>query len=211
MSDTFLPGPTPNTARSADGKVLTVPDGWVLLPPGDAALNRRVKAAGDHWVVAEKKGRKVFSRGIWTAKATVERIRADLVIWAAGASPPMALRGFELPKSERGFLQARRTLQSTANVPVFITGDAADIEGTLVPKAGIYAVRQGPVLWKNLRRYFAGKRLREFRPQRRFLSLLACGDGTAILDYLGFTSHSAWAWMLKSWIDRKWMKRFRVK
>src|ERR1019366_6500206 len=37
-----------------------------------------VKAAGDHWVVAEKKGRKVFSRGIWTAAATIERIRADL-------------------------------------------------------------------------------------------------------------------------------------
>ena len=78
MSDTFLPGPTPNTVRAADGKVLTVPDGWVLLPPGDAALTRRVKAAGDHWVVAEKKGRKVFSRGIWTAAATVERIRAEL-------------------------------------------------------------------------------------------------------------------------------------
>ncbi len=78
MSNTYTPGPTPNTVRAADGKVLTVPDGWVLLPPGDAALTRRVKAAGDHWVVAEKKGRKVFSRGIWVAKATVERIRADL-------------------------------------------------------------------------------------------------------------------------------------
>ena len=49
---TFTPGPTPNTVRAADGKVLTVPEGWVLLPPGDAALTRRVKAAGDHWVVA---------------------------------------------------------------------------------------------------------------------------------------------------------------
>jgi hypothetical protein len=78
MSGTFTPDPTPNTVRTADGKVLTVPDGWVLLPPGDAALTRRVKAAGDHWVVAEKKGRKVFSRGIWTAAATIERIRADL-------------------------------------------------------------------------------------------------------------------------------------
>jgi len=74
----FLPGPTPNTVRAADGKVLTAPESWVLLPPGDAALTRRVKAAGDHWVVAEKKGRKVFSKGIWTAKATVEQIRADL-------------------------------------------------------------------------------------------------------------------------------------
>jgi Uncharacterized conserved protein (DUF2293) len=77
-TQSFTPGPTPNTVRTADGKVLTVPEGWVLLPPGDAALTRRVKAAGDHWVVAEKKGRKVFSRGIWTSAATVARIRADL-------------------------------------------------------------------------------------------------------------------------------------
>jgi len=47
MSDTFLPGPTPNTVRAADGKVMPVPDGWVLVPPGDAALTRRIKAADD--------------------------------------------------------------------------------------------------------------------------------------------------------------------
>lgn len=78
MPTTFTPGPTPNTVRAADGKLLTVPDGWVLVPPGDAALTRRIKAAGDHYVVAEKRGRKVFSRGIWTSAATVERIRAEL-------------------------------------------------------------------------------------------------------------------------------------
>jgi len=79
MTDnTFTPGPTPNTVRSADGKVLTAPEGWVLLPPGDAALTRRVKAAGDHWIVQEKKGRKVFSRGVWAPAATVEAIRAEL-------------------------------------------------------------------------------------------------------------------------------------
>jgi hypothetical protein len=50
----------------------------VLLLPGDAALTRRVKAAGDHWIVQEKKGRKVFSRGVWAPAATVERIRAEL-------------------------------------------------------------------------------------------------------------------------------------
>src|SRR4051812_11287305 len=79
-SNTFTPGPTPNTVRATNGKVLTVPEGWVLLPPGDAALTRRVKAAGDHWVVAEKRGRKVFSRGIWAAAATIERIRAELEV-----------------------------------------------------------------------------------------------------------------------------------
>jgi hypothetical protein len=75
---TFTPGPTPNTVRTVDGKVLTVPEGWLLLPPGDAALTRRVKAAGDHWVVAEKKGRKTFSRGVWAPAAPIERIRAEL-------------------------------------------------------------------------------------------------------------------------------------
>jgi len=69
---------TPNTVRAADGRVLTAPEGWSLLPSGDAALTRRVKAAGDHWFVAEKKGRKVFSRGVWAPAATIERIRADL-------------------------------------------------------------------------------------------------------------------------------------
>ncbi|HEX4146831.1 MAG TPA: DUF2293 domain-containing protein, partial [Pirellulales bacterium] len=72
------PGPTPNTVRTTDGKVLTAPADWMLVPPGDAALTRRVKAAGDHWVVAEKKGRKVFSRGIWAAAKTIDRIRAEL-------------------------------------------------------------------------------------------------------------------------------------
>jgi hypothetical protein len=74
----FSPGPKPGTVRCADGKVLTVPSDWTFLSPGDAALTRRVKAAGDHWVVSEKKGRKAFSRGIWAARATIDRIRADL-------------------------------------------------------------------------------------------------------------------------------------
>lgn len=79
MSDlTFAPGPTAATVRSNDGNVLTVPQGWTLLPPGDAALTRRVKAAGDHWVVAEQKGRRVFSRGVWAPVATIETIQADL-------------------------------------------------------------------------------------------------------------------------------------
>lgn len=78
MINIYRPGPSPNTVRADNGQVLTVPDGWVLLPPGDAALTRRVKAAGDHWVVQEKKGRKVFSRGVWAPAVTIDRIRAEL-------------------------------------------------------------------------------------------------------------------------------------
>src|SRR5580704_4236322 len=75
----FSPGPTKNSLRTANGSVVSAPEGWALLPPGDPALTRRVKAAGEHWVVQEKKGRKVFSRGVWAPAATIERIRAELV------------------------------------------------------------------------------------------------------------------------------------
>lgn len=75
---TFTPGPTPTTIRAADGTILTAPDGWALLAPGDAARTRRVKEAGEDWVVQENKGRKSFSRGVWAPAATIERIRAEL-------------------------------------------------------------------------------------------------------------------------------------
>src|SRR5436190_1307470 len=55
-------------------------------PSGDAALTRRVKAAGACWAVQEKKGRQVFSRGVWAPAATVERVRAELAAERATAA-----------------------------------------------------------------------------------------------------------------------------
>ena len=78
MSGIFSPGPSEGSVRSEDGRVHSAPKGWVLLPPGDAALTRRVKAAGEHWVVQERRGRKVFSRGVWAPAESIERIRRDL-------------------------------------------------------------------------------------------------------------------------------------
>src|SRR3954466_13316560 len=74
----FSPGPIPNSVRADDGRVLAAPEGWALLPPGDAGLTRRVKAAGEHWVVQEKVGRRMFSRGVWAPAATIDQIRAEL-------------------------------------------------------------------------------------------------------------------------------------
>ncbi len=72
------PGPDERSVRTTNGEVLHPPPDWVLLPPGDAALTRRVKAAGPTWTVQEKKGRKIFSQGVWAPAATVERLRAEL-------------------------------------------------------------------------------------------------------------------------------------
>ncbi|MCA9033918.1 MAG: DUF2293 domain-containing protein [Planctomycetaceae bacterium] len=72
------PGPSNRTVRTDDGQILKVPDDWACLPPGDPGLTRRVKAAGPSWTVQEKKGRKVFSRGVWAPAETIEQCRRQL-------------------------------------------------------------------------------------------------------------------------------------
>lgn len=76
----YAPGPSPNTVMAPDGSIQTVPDGWTLLAPGDALLTRRVKAAGEYWAVQEKKGRKIFSKGVWAPSTTIEKIKAEVAI-----------------------------------------------------------------------------------------------------------------------------------
>ena len=71
------PLPKPRQVFSAAGVVLTVPDDWSLLPPGDAALSRRIKQDGPTWTVIEKVGNKRFSRGIWAPTARLEALRAE--------------------------------------------------------------------------------------------------------------------------------------
>src|SRR3954467_11608676 len=79
------PGPTARSVRAPDGRVLTPPADWTLVPPGDPALTRRLKLAGPTWLVQEKVGRKMFSRGLWAPAAAVESIRTAL---AAERSDP---------------------------------------------------------------------------------------------------------------------------
>lgn len=68
----------PRTVRFEDGTVVSPPDDWDLLPPGDAGLTRRVKAAGVTWTVKQKKGRREFSHGVWAPAATIEEERRKL-------------------------------------------------------------------------------------------------------------------------------------
>ena len=72
------PGPDDRSVRFPDGTVKTIPANWSLLPPGDAGLTRRVKATGPTWTVKEKKGRKVFSHGVWAADAQIEAAKASV-------------------------------------------------------------------------------------------------------------------------------------
>src|SRR6516165_6942490 len=136
-------------------------------------------------------------------------LTADIVIWATAADAPAVLHNFHLPLSDDGFLAVRPTLQTTADYPIFAVGDAASIIGERIPRAGVYAVREGPVLWENVQRIFSNRALIPYEPQRGFLSLLSTGDARAIAQYKGFSGHGHWAWIWKDYIDRKFMRMYQ--
>jgi hypothetical protein len=71
-------GPSPRHVLNEYGVVEAVPAGWALLPPGDAALSRRIKQDGPTLTVIEMKGRKRFSRGIWAPADRIAALRAEL-------------------------------------------------------------------------------------------------------------------------------------
>jgi hypothetical protein len=72
------PGRTARSVFTESGDSLIPPEHWDLLPPGDAALTRRVKEMGPVWLVQVKKGRRLMSRGIWADAGHIVRARLEL-------------------------------------------------------------------------------------------------------------------------------------
>jgi selenide,water dikinase len=135
-----------------------------------------------------------------------ESLACDAFVWVAGSASLPLFDGTELQRDERGFVRVRDTLQAVGHDEIFATGDCASLlTDPGLPKAGVYAVRQGRVLAHNLRARAAGRPLRAFRPQRDFLSLLNFGDGRAMVVKWGFSVEGAWAWWLKDAIDRSYV------
>lgn len=139
-----------------------------------------------------------------------EWVEADAVLVATGAAAPPWLAGTGLALDGDGFLALEPTLQVRGEADVFAAGDCATLLASPAPKAGVFAVRQGPVLAENLRRRLAGEPLRSYRPQRRWLTLLSTGERRAIATRAPWWSaEGAWVWRWKSWLDRRWMRRYR--
>jgi selenide,water dikinase len=147
-------------------------------------------------------------------------------IWAAGAIAhglAWKLQSNKLAVSDRGWVSVTPNLQSVSHPFVFAAGDCAEILGLpngqrSPPKAGVYAVRSGPVLIENLTRFLNQKTkaavtdedLIEFIPQNEFLKLIMCGDETAIGFRFGMVLEGKWVWQLKDRIDNMFMDLFRA-
>ena len=136
---------------------------------------------------------------------------SDWILWATGAQSHAwqrdpARRG-ALAVSAEGYVLIDAQLRSVSHPNIFAVGDCAQWTPAL-PKAGVYAVRMGPVLSHNLHAALNRSSLRNYQPQRRFLSLLATADGRAIASRGCWTWSGRWAWYLKNDIDRRFIRRF---
>jgi selenide,water dikinase len=135
-------------------------------------------------------------------------LAADAVIWVTSASAPKWLRDSGLALDNDGFIEVNDCLQSVTHEQVFAAGDIAAVSGYPRPKSGVFAVRQGLPLAHNLRRQLAGRSLKPFRPQTRFLSLISTGDRYAVASRGVWTLQGRWCWWLKDRIDRNFVQRF---
>ncbi len=134
---------------------------------------------------------------------------AHCTLWATNSAPPHILPDLGLQGDSRGFIATSNTLQSLTNPRIFAVGDSGTILASPTPKAGVYAVRQSPILWHNLQALISGHKLRTYHPQSDFLKLINTGDGKAILEYGPFSTHAKWCWTLKTWIDKRFVASFQ--
>lgn len=137
-----------------------------------------------------------------------DTVAADETIWVtqAGGADWLAHTGLAL--DDAGFIRVTDTLQTETDPRIFATGDCASMIGHRLEKAGVFAVRMGPVLAGNLRSAVLGQPLKPYRPQRRWLALISTGDRHAIASRGALFARGDWVWRWKDWIDRRFMTRF---
>ena len=133
----------------------------------------------------------------------------DEILWVthAAAAPWFAASGLDV--DEQGFLLVDATLQSTSHPGIFGAGDAAAMRDDPRPKSGVFAVRQGRPLSRNLRNALLGRPLAAYRPQREFLSLIGTGEPYAVASRGAWSAEGQWVWRWKDRIDRKFMDKYQ--
>ena len=137
-------------------------------------------------------------------------LEADVIVWATSAVGAPLLSELGLENDDRGFLSTQPDLQVTELPGVFAVGDTGTIVGSTTSKAGVYAVRQGPILDFNIRKLVAGQNeLRKYRPQTDFLKLVNFGNDRALMEFKGRSFSGRFGWTTKDYIDKKFMKMYQ--
>jgi len=137
-----------------------------------------------------------------------QTIDTQLTVLATGYAPAALLARTDLTRSTDGSAHVTPTLQSSNHPHVFAAGDCAHMSGAVVPKSGVYAVRQGPLLAANLLARLNDTPLAQYQHNPNALMLLSLGRKRAIASRNGFTLGGDWVWRWKDKIDRQWIQKY---
>lgn len=135
-------------------------------------------------------------------------IAVDHALWTTGVEAPPWFAAAGIATDTAGFVSINQYLQSTSHPEIFAAGDVSHSAEAPRPKSGVYAVRQGPFLAQNLRRFATGRRMRRFRAQRHAMAIVGLGVGDAVASRGKYHASGAWVWSVKQWIDRRFMRKF---
>ena len=133
----------------------------------------------------------------------------DVCFLVTPVRPPDWLKQSGLDLDNNGFIAVRSTLQTRRYPFIFAAGDIASLDGVARPKAGVFAVRAGPVLARNLRLFIDGKPLTRWRPQSQYLAIIGTADGEAIACRGRVAVKSSLILTWKRWIDRRFMTQYQ--
>jgi NADH dehydrogenase FAD-containing subunit len=147
--------------------------------------------------------------GLARSQSGVE-VPYDVAILTIGIMPQRVFVNSGMETSEDGALLVNDYLQSTSYPEIFGGGDCIAIKGRTLDRVGVYAVREGPILFRNLLAMIKGERLTAFRPQRRYLLIFNLGDGTGILVWRSWIWKGRLAFTFKNYLDTSFMSKFQV-
>ena len=181
----------------------------VILPTHNAAVRRAFeRALAERGVTLHCNAEVNAVAAARLRTAGGESVDADEIIWVTRAGGAPWLRATGLALDADGCIQVADTLQTLTDPKVFAAGDIASMLRHPREKAGVFAVRQGAPLAENLRRAAAGKALKPYYPQKRWLALISTGDRYAVASRGALGFQGAWVWRWKDWIDRRFMLKF---
>lgn len=135
---------------------------------------------------------------------------ADLIFMATGVHPSTLFAESGLPVGPDGGLLVNRYLQSEKHPEIFGGGDCIYFEPCPLDKVGVYAVRQNPIIYHNLMAALEGSALQDFDPGGPYLLIFNLGNGDGVLHKYWLTFGGRLAFLIKDYIDRKFMRLFQA-
>lgn len=191
--------------RASEVTLIDAAQAFTALRPATAAKLRAALVGLNIRILEDTPVTSVSENAVHLASGEV--IEAEFILGAAGARPHpwLAQSGLDL---QDGYIRVNAELQSS-DPRIFAAGDCAHFAPDPRPKAGVYAVRQAPVLLHNLQAQLAGQPLRRYRPQKDYLKLISLGGKRALAERFGMAPEGAGMWRWKDRIDRRFMQQFQ--